>query len=128
MALYNLALDLISKPSVDPSRPLPFWDKMRLLLHGRLTMAMERMSWLYHASLDPYNNTELMDWTWSRLVMDWTNGLCTAAFSTMHHFSGTPLRNIFAALFFLLLDLRLKSKLFENLCLMFVFVCFMFAK
>ncbi|XP_070204899.1 protein hobbit-like isoform X2 [Littorina saxatilis] len=74
VALYNLASDLISKPSVDPSRPLPFWDKMRLLLHGRLTMAVSRMSWLYHASLDPYNNTELMDWTWSGLVMDWTNG------------------------------------------------------
>ncbi|XP_076453404.1 protein hobbit-like isoform X2 [Babylonia areolata] len=74
VALYNLAMDLINRPSVDPSRPLPFWDKMRLLLHGRLTMAMTRMSWLYHASLDPYNNTELMDWTWTRLLMDWTNG------------------------------------------------------
>nr|KAG5698428.1 hypothetical protein BaRGS_006623 [Batillaria attramentaria] len=46
VALFNLAMDLISKPSVDPSRPLPFWDKMRLLLHGRLTMAIARMSWL----------------------------------------------------------------------------------
>lgn len=74
VALFNLAADLINKPSIDPSQPLPFWDKMRLLLHGRLTMAMSRMSWLYHASLDPYNNTELMDWTWSNLVLDWTNG------------------------------------------------------
>ncbi|XP_025090124.1 protein KIAA0100-like isoform X2 [Pomacea canaliculata] len=74
VALFNLSMDLISRPSVDPSKPLPFWDKMRLLLHGRLTMAVERNSWLYHASLDPYNNTELMDWTWSHLVLDWTNG------------------------------------------------------
>ncbi|XP_052234314.1 protein KIAA0100-like isoform X2 [Dreissena polymorpha] len=72
-AEYNLALDLINKPSVDPSSPLPWWDKIRLLLHGRLTMTVLRMSWLYHASLDPYNTTELMDWTWSDLVLDWTN-------------------------------------------------------
>jgi hypothetical protein len=74
VALFNLAADLINKPSIDPSRPLPFWDKMRLLFHGRWTMAVARMSWLYHASFDPYNNTELMDWTWSSLLMDWTNG------------------------------------------------------
>jgi len=34
------------------------------------------MSWFYHASLDPYNTTELMDWTWSNLALDWTNGRC----------------------------------------------------
>jgi len=73
VAMFNLALDLISKPSVDPSRSLPWWDKARLLFHGRLTMTVERMSWLYHASFDPYNTTEFMDWTWSDLVLDWTN-------------------------------------------------------
>ena len=75
VAQYNLALDLINKPSIDPSRPLPWWDKSRLLLHGRLVMTTNRMSWLYHASFDPYNTTEFMDWTWSDLLMDWTNGL-----------------------------------------------------
>ncbi|CAG5125824.1 unnamed protein product, partial [Candidula unifasciata] len=73
-ALFNLNMDLISRPSVDPSRPLPFWDKMRLLFHGRFTWSINKMSWLYHASFDPYNNTELMDWTWTHLIMDWTNG------------------------------------------------------
>ncbi|XP_052800693.1 protein hobbit-like [Mya arenaria] len=73
VAQYNLALDLINKASVDPSNPMPWWDKIRLLLHGRLTMTVVHMSWLYHASFDPYNTTELMDWTWSDLVMDWTN-------------------------------------------------------
>ena len=73
VAQFNLALDLINKPSIDPSQPLPWWDKVRLLFHGRLTMTVVKMSWLYHASLDPYNSTELMDWTWSDLVLDWTN-------------------------------------------------------
>ena len=74
VALYNQSMDLINRPSVDPSSPLPFWDKMRLLFHGRFTLSIARMSWLYHASFDPYNNTELMDWTWTNLAMDWTNG------------------------------------------------------
>ncbi|KAL3856242.1 hypothetical protein ACJMK2_011019 [Sinanodonta woodiana] len=74
VAQYNLSLDLVNKPSIDPSRPMPWWDKIRLLLHGRLTLSAEKMSWLYHASLDPYNTTELMDWSWSNLIMDWTNG------------------------------------------------------
>lgn len=74
MAQYNLSVDLINKPSVDPSRPVAWWDKIRLLLHGRLTMSVQQMSWLYHASFDPYNTTELMDWSWTDLILDWTNG------------------------------------------------------
>ena len=74
LAEYNLALNLVNQPSLDPSAPLPFWDKCRLLLHGRLTMSVQTMSWLYHASLDPYNTTEMMDWTWTSLVLDWTTG------------------------------------------------------
>ena len=71
---YNMSLNLINKASVDPSRPLPFWDKARLLFHGQITMCVNKMRWLYHAKLDPYNTTEFMDWTWSDLVLDWTNG------------------------------------------------------
>lgn len=33
------------------------------------------MCWLYHASFDPYNTTEFMDWTWTNLLMEWTNGM-----------------------------------------------------
>ncbi|XP_069135589.1 protein hobbit-like isoform X1 [Argopecten irradians] len=73
IAQYNISLDLINKPSVDPSRPLPIWDKIRLLLHGRFFMSVEQMSWLYHASFDPYNTTEFMDWSWSKVCLDWTN-------------------------------------------------------
>ncbi|XP_076059759.1 bridge-like lipid transfer protein family member hobbit isoform X2 [Oratosquilla oratoria] len=69
----SLAFNLISKTSQDPSMPLPWWDKMRLLLHGRLTLMVERMTLLLHASLDPYNTTEEMELTWTDLTMDWTN-------------------------------------------------------
>ena len=47
----------------------------RLLLHGRITMSVQKMTWLYHATLDPYNTTEFMDWTYSNLILDWTNGV-----------------------------------------------------
>jgi hypothetical protein len=67
-------MNLISRPSVDPSRPMPFWDKLRLLIHGRLAMSIQQTSWLYHASLDPYNTTEFMDWTWTMFNVIWTNG------------------------------------------------------
>lgn len=62
------------RPSLDPSPPLSFWDKMRLLIHGRLTMFIRQLTVLLHASLDPYNTTEEMEITWSNVVMDWMNG------------------------------------------------------
>lgn len=49
---------------------------MRLLLHGRLTMVVQQMTVLLHASLDPYNTTEEMELTWNQVIMDWTNGIC----------------------------------------------------
>jgi len=71
----SLALNQIKHASVDPSQPLPFFDKLRLWLHGRLTMSVQQSTWLYHASLDPYNKTEFMDWTWTDFVLDWNNGI-----------------------------------------------------
>ncbi|PNF40865.1 hypothetical protein B7P43_G15929 [Cryptotermes secundus] len=73
IAQCNLSFEKILAPSRDPSPPLPFWDKMRLLFHGRLTMCIRQMTILLHASLDPYNTTEEMELTWSELAMDWTN-------------------------------------------------------
>ncbi|KAK8395934.1 hypothetical protein O3P69_005808 [Scylla paramamosain] len=70
---FNIALSLINQPSRDPSTSLPWWDKMRLLFHGRLTLIVDRMTLLLHASLDPYNTTEEMELTWTSLTMDWTN-------------------------------------------------------
>ncbi|XP_021942266.1 protein KIAA0100 isoform X3 [Zootermopsis nevadensis] len=73
IAQCNLSFEKILTPSQDPSPPLPFWDKMRLLFHGRLTMWVRQMTVLLHASLDPYNTTEEMELTWSEVAMDWTN-------------------------------------------------------
>lgn len=71
---FNPGIDKIMPPSKDPSPRLPFWDKVRLLFHGRLTMVVEQLTVLLHASLDPYNTTEEMELTWHQVVMDWTNG------------------------------------------------------
>ncbi|KAJ8953880.1 hypothetical protein NQ318_019120 [Aromia moschata] len=73
IAQCNLSFNQISAPSRDPSPPLSFWDKMRLLLHGRLTMVVQQLTVLLHASLDPYNTTEEMALTWEKVIMDWTN-------------------------------------------------------
>ncbi|XP_022903438.2 protein hobbit isoform X1 [Onthophagus taurus] len=73
LAQCDLSFDKIFPPSKDPSPRLPFWDKMRLLFHGRFTVVMQQLTVLLHASLDPYNTTEEMELTWNKLIMDWTN-------------------------------------------------------
>ncbi|XP_055909617.1 protein hobbit [Eupeodes corollae] len=73
MAQCNLSFEKISAPSKDPSPVLPFWDKLRLLLHGRLTMIVKQFTVLLHASLDPYNTTEEMELTWNNCGIVWTN-------------------------------------------------------
>ena len=57
----------------DPSPALPLWDKIRLLLHGRVTLSVQQLTLLLHTSLDPYNTTEEMELTWTDLAMDWTS-------------------------------------------------------
>ena len=74
IAQCNLSFEKILHPSRDPSPPLPFWDKMRLMLHGRLTLCVTQLTVLLHASLDPYNTTEEMELTWTDLALDWTLG------------------------------------------------------
>lgn len=73
MAQYNLSFEKIIAPSKDPSPPLPFWDKMRLLFHGRLTIIAKQFTILLHASLDPYNTTEEMELTWNNCGIVWAN-------------------------------------------------------
>lgn len=68
------AFNNIVSSSKDPSPPLPFWDKIRLIYHGRLTMCIRQLTFLLHASLDPYNTTEEMEVTWNDVIMDWTSG------------------------------------------------------
>ncbi|KOC61463.1 UPF0378 protein KIAA0100 [Habropoda laboriosa] len=74
IAQCNLSFEKIIHPSRDPSPPLPFWDKMRLAVHGRLTLCVKQLTVLLHGSLDPYNTTEEMELTWSGLELDWTQG------------------------------------------------------
>ena len=75
-AQVNLAMNLLNRPSVDPSRPVPFWDKSRLLFHGRLTVSLEQCNMLWLTTKDPYNTTEQLDWEWRNIYLDWTNGRC----------------------------------------------------
>jgi len=75
LAQCNLALENIFPPSRDPSRPLPFWDKIRLNFHGRLYTAVKTLTHLLHASLNPYNTTEEMEVTWTDAAVAWTNGM-----------------------------------------------------
>ena len=77
MAQLNLSLDKIIHPARDPSRPMPWWDKARLYLHGRFTSHIQHTQIIYHVSMDPYNRTEEMKWVWSQLYFDWTNMLMT---------------------------------------------------
>lgn len=73
MAQCNLSFEKVSTPSRDPSPVMPFWDKMRLLFHGRLTMIAKQFTVLLHASLDPYNTTEEMELSWHNCGIVWTN-------------------------------------------------------
>lgn len=70
MQFFQQSMNLINAPSVDPSPPLPFWDKIRLYFHGAFSLRAAEMKWLYHASVDPLNDTEILDWTW--LDVEWT--------------------------------------------------------
>lgn len=40
--LIGQCVDLLTKPSEDPSAPLPWWDKSRLLFHGNWHMDIEQ--------------------------------------------------------------------------------------
>ena len=73
MAQTNISLDKILHPSRDPSRAMPWWDKSRLYLHGRLTIQAKQCQLIYHVSMNPHNRTEEMKWVWTDLLFDWTN-------------------------------------------------------
>lgn len=72
--LIGQAVDLLTKPTSDPSPPLAWWDKSRLLLHGRWRMDIEQANLHQLATEDPYNTTENMHWEWNKLDFDWNPG------------------------------------------------------
>ncbi|XP_041053496.1 protein KIAA0100-like isoform X1 [Carcharodon carcharias] len=71
--LIGQAVDLLTKPSTDPSPPLNWWDKSRFLCHGSWSMDIEQANLHQLATEDPYNTTENMHWEWSKLQFNWTN-------------------------------------------------------
>ncbi|XP_051891846.1 protein KIAA0100-like isoform X2 [Pristis pectinata] len=71
--LIGQAIDLLTKPTVDPSPPLTWWDKSRLLFHGTWRMDIEQANLHQLATEDPYNTTENMHWEWSKLQFIWKN-------------------------------------------------------
>ncbi|XP_076002045.1 bridge-like lipid transfer protein family member 2 [Genypterus blacodes] len=72
--LIGQAVDLLTKPTVDPSLPLAWWDKSRLLLHGRWVMDIDQANLHQLATEDPYNTTENLHWEWNKLNFDWNPG------------------------------------------------------
>ncbi|GMT01348.1 hypothetical protein PENTCL1PPCAC_23522 [Pristionchus entomophagus] len=78
LAMMSLQWNNISKPSRDPSPLLPFWDKMRFLMHGRLLWLSRKFVTNMLASLDPYNTSETLEWVWTDWGLDWAQGeICT---------------------------------------------------
>ncbi|XP_072248320.1 bridge-like lipid transfer protein family member 2 [Leuresthes tenuis] len=72
--LIGQSVDLLTKPTVDPSPPLAWWDKSRLLLHGRWVMNIDHANLHQLATEDPYNTTENLHWEWNKLHFDWNPG------------------------------------------------------
>ncbi|XP_061684367.1 bridge-like lipid transfer protein family member 2 isoform X2 [Syngnathoides biaculeatus] len=69
--LIGQSVDLLTKMTADPSPLLTWWDKSRLLLHGRWVMDIDQANLHQLATEDPYNTTENLHWEWSKLNFNW---------------------------------------------------------
>lgn len=72
--LIGQSVDLLTKPTADPSPLLAWWDKSRLLLHGHWVMDIDQANLHQLATEDPYNTTENLHWEWVKLNFDWNPG------------------------------------------------------
>lgn len=68
--LISQSVDLLTKPSADPSPPLPWWDKSRLLFHGDWHMDIEQAN--LHQLATEVRDPELLSY-WDGMV-----GACIA--------------------------------------------------
>ncbi|XP_028400324.1 protein KIAA0100-like [Dendronephthya gigantea] len=86
--MVNIAFEYINKASVDPSIGLPFWDKMRLLLHGRLLMNIKEWQLNWRATRNPYDKSEQLEIEWRNVRFEWTNA-CFEIFGDFDLFTRT---------------------------------------
>ena len=75
LSQFSISLAHMTGSSLDPSPALPWWDKIRLLFHGRLLLAARSTQLLLHASLDPYNTTEEIAFSFTDMELDWEEGV-----------------------------------------------------
>ena len=69
----GIAVDLLSNATVDPSPPLLWFDKLRLLRHGPFELRADSFTVSLLASTDPYNSRERLDVCMSTARMQWAN-------------------------------------------------------
>ena len=69
------AIDMITPNNIDPSPALSWWDKVRLILHGRLKIHAKTAS--YHSTvdmIDPNCTNERLVFQFNDFLMNWTPG------------------------------------------------------
>ena len=73
LSQLSISLNNIFGNSTDPSPPMPWWDKIRFLFHGRILASSKSMKFMLHTSPDPYNTTEEIELTLEDSSIHWSN-------------------------------------------------------